>query len=941
MKLFASYLISLVFLGLSVAGVARERVDLEALTGEESWGCRKAHPAVVNPVVGQTTGHVISLCGEWDFTTFEREGRDENPQRNGIWGKFYCGENWKHARKIVVPGCWEAQGVGKPEMGHSWDAKWDDEPKPLRHVYMGSGWYLRRAAIPSSWAGKRVWLKIGGIRALGHVWVNDRQVAIVNNFCGTYKFEVTDLVCPGGEVKVVIEADNRPPSRKGQMSALHRWGGVYRGVEFEATPQTYVDDVWIRGDFDRRCAQVEVEVVGEQRNDSLSLRATIEDETKEIALRSAPAPSAYTLEIPLRNFRPWSPEHPNLYTGVIELVSNGVVVQMRRERFGVRKLEVRGKDLHLNGKPFFIRGFGDVFVYPLTGHSPADVDVHRRHFEVARKAGFNFVRLHTHCELPEYFEAADELGILIEAELPYYSDVTTEGFAFDPRRDVAELWRNYRRHPSFAVYSMGNEGSFGPDLDRALHQYVKGMDPDRLKINQDCHAPEINPPESSDYLGGPITIWKRGSYNPDRPFVSHEYLNVCVKLDSRLEKDFTGVWQVPYSRAQRAAWLAKFGLGLGWGDRLQDAQHALQGLWQKRGIESARTDPYCDGFIDWTIHDDVVWNSKVDTYGAQGIFDPFWRQKRGGLSATDLAVFNSCEGVFADFPEDRRCFASGETLSLPLRFAHYGDEPIAEARVKWALSADGLKLADGSVAAGRQELGAAREIGVAQIAVPTLQKPVRATLQLEVVGSAAFNRYDLWLFPTRGVRSEPTLAVADELAAALKGRYADTLPASRAVEADVVLAPYGSPLAKEALARGQKVITLEGCDGKANVSLGWWWMGGQVGTAFRNHAAFGTFPHQGILNELFFRILKPGRKLPFQGLSEDDMLAVGEGGDACYLYLGQAKVGAGSLLMSFGLDVLDGTCEGAALLDRLIDYAKSTAFAPCSFLKVTDGGSTP
>ena len=163
-----------------------------------------------------------------------------------------------------------------------------------------------------------------------------------------------------------------------------------------------------------------------------------------------------------------------------------------------------------------------------------------------------------------------------------------------------------------------------------------------------------------------------------------------------------------------------------------------------------------------------------------------------------LSRFNSCEGVFADFPEDRRCFASGETLSLPLRFAHYGDEPIAEARVKWALSADGLKLADGSVAAGRQELGAAREIGVAQIAVPTLQKPVRATLQLEVVGSAAFNRYDLWLLPTRGVRSEPTLAVADELAAALKGRYADTLPASRAVEADVVLAPYGSPLASVA-----------------------------------------------------------------------------------------------------------------------------------------------
>ena len=116
----------------------------------------------------------------------------------------------------------------------------------------------------------------------------------------------------------------------------------------------------------------------------------------------------------------------------------------------------------------------------------------QRHLAVARKAGFNFVRLHTHCELPEYFEAADELGIMIQAELPYYSDVPTEHFTFDPKRDVTELWRNYRRHPSLAVYSMGNEGSFGPALDKALHRYVKRMDPDRLKINQDCHVAKIN-----------------------------------------------------------------------------------------------------------------------------------------------------------------------------------------------------------------------------------------------------------------------------------------------------------------------------------------------------------------------------------------------------------------------------------------------------------------
>ena len=58
-------------------------------------------------------------------------------------------------------------------------------------------------------------------------------------------------------------------------------------------------------------------------------------------------------------------------------MENGQVVHTRRERFGVRKLEVRGKEFYLNGKPFYVRGFGDDHVYPITGITPPDRDLHR------------------------------------------------------------------------------------------------------------------------------------------------------------------------------------------------------------------------------------------------------------------------------------------------------------------------------------------------------------------------------------------------------------------------------------------------------------------------------------------------------------------------------------------------------------------------------------
>ena len=869
-----------------------------------TWGGRPVHPAVVNPVTGSDPAWVISLRGEWQFS----KPLKDLPNRNGIWGNFNARQEWAEARPMSVPSCWEAQGVGEPGPGVSWDPQWDECAKPIRHKYMGEGWYRRTVMIPASWKDRRVWLKVGGVKSVGWIWVNDVQVALVDSYCGTEKYEITDLVRPGEAAKIVVDVDNRKPSRKGLMSIVHRWGGIYRDIELEATPQVFVDDAWVRGDFDKRSVCVNVTVGGEvekrggggQRNGSLSLRATVEGETIEIPLSYSTSISTSTsslhLEVPLRNFRPWSPEHPNLYTAKVELVEGGRVVQTRLERFGVRKLEVCGKEFRLNGKPFYVRGFGDDFVYPLTGLSPADRDVHRAHLRRARAAGFNAVRLHTHCEVPEYFEAADELGLLIQVELPYYSDVPCEGFAFDPKRDVTELWRNYRRHPSFAVYSMGNEGSYGKVLDERLHRYVKAMDPDRLKINQDAHRLEINRPECADFAGGPTREWPRGTYDPDRPFVTHEYLNLCVKSDSRDEAKYVGAWLPPATRKSRGEWLAKFGLGLDWGDRLQDAQHALQGVWQKRGIEAARLDPFCDGYSFWTLVDVVVWNARANAYSAQGLFNPFWETKRGGRSPESFAAFNSPSCVLVDFCPTQSVFVAGESFRADVFLAHYGDDPLVDAKATWSLSVGGDALASGVVPVGDQPLGAVRKVASVPVTVPSVSRPSKAVFAVDVGGIR--NSWDVWLFP-----KGPTLA---EIRA-------------KASRAGVVIAASGSPEAKAALAAGRPLVTVDGVGGAPNVSLGWWWMGAQVGTAIRPHRALGDFPHEGVLTPLWFRLLKKGAELPVPGIRPDDMIVVGEGGDKCYLYLCERTVGKSRVMECHGLDLLSDLPEGNCLLAALVE----------------------
>jgi hypothetical protein len=107
-----------------------------------------------------------------------------------------------------------------------------------------------------------------------------------------------------------------------------------------------------------------------------------------------------------------------------------------------------------------------------------------------------------------------------------------------------------------------------------------------------------------------------------------------------------------------------------------------------------------------------------------------------------------------------------------------------------------------------------------------------------------------------------------------------------------------------------------------------------VGTAFAKHPALGDFSHDGYLSPLMFRILKEGKPLPFAGISPEDMIVVGEGGDGYFLYAGQARSGNGRVLMTFGLDLLSGTPEGTCLLDGMIRYVRSDDFNPKDIVKL-------
>ncbi len=900
------------------------------LSGVDTWGGRKAWPAVVNPAVRSPHQDVVSLRGEWEFVT-----QGVAPSRHPEWRAFYA-RPWPGSRAIQVPGCWEAQGVGEPGMGSSWDCKWDHCAKPLRAVYLGEAWYRRTVPIPAAWRGKRVWLKVGGVRAQGWFWVNGRTVAWVDNYCATCKYDITDLVQAGTQAVVVAAVNNAVPSRKGLFSSTHRFGGLYRDLELEATPDTRIDDAWVRGDFDGQTAEVHAVVARATETGGLGnpvLRVAIRTADGRVAgsgsqpvlLPTGPGCVEVTCRAPLAPFRPWSPESPALYHAELTLCDGDTPVHGWTERFGVRKIEVRGDRFFLNNKPFFVRGFGDDFVYPLTLVSPASREEHLRHLGRARTAGFNYARLHTHCEVPEYFEAADEAGIMIQPELPYYGDYPTEAFAFDPIRDLNELHQHYRRHVSFTTYCTGNEGLLGSPLDEEIYTRAKALDPDRLAIHQDGGH---NTAKNSDFRTGPVNVWKPGSFACEAPFVAHEYLNLSVKQDPRLEPRFSGVLMPPVTRAARDGGLAAAGLDPRWGDACQDAAHALQRHYQKRGIEAARRDPACDGYHFWTIVDVVVEQGK--TYSAQGLFDAFWETKSGGATPEAFRLFNGPTALLLETAPETPIAISGDVVKATFWIAHYGEEPLAKARLRWTLRAGSNVLARGDCDGGEVALGSTRVLAETSVAVPEVARPVHAVLEAALAGGQARNEWDFWIFPARAKQDGKGIAVSPALLPSLQGLYAGLVASDSpgAEPAEVLITRAGASDVAPALAAGKRVILIHGADGRPNVSLGWWSMGSQVGTAFARHPALGDFPHDGHLSPLAFRILKQGCALPLAGMRPEEMFVVGEGRDGFYLYAGEALSGKGRVLMTFGLDLLSGTPEGTCLLDGMIRYVRSDLFHP-------------
>ncbi|MFN7993462.1 MAG: glycoside hydrolase family 2 TIM barrel-domain containing protein [Bryobacteraceae bacterium] len=855
----------------------------------------------------------MDLNGEWEFRTDSESG---------------------FSRSIRVPGNWQAQGVGASS-------------GILRSDYAGTGWYRRRVTIPESWKGKRIVLRIGGALRITELLVDGKPSGRHEGMSAPFELDVTSPMRGGGEHTILLKVSNpgdlpgespdkqRASRPTGMLNYIGNWGGIYGPVELEAMAPVWIGDLWVRSDIGKSAAKFGMRVHnaehkafrGEVHITSGGFRAN--------APVSVPAggSSEVSVGVSMPGAALWSPDHPDLHTASIEVFGDGAVRDSLEQRFGLREITTEGNRLLLNGKPLYLRGFGDDNVEVLTGTPPASKEIYLQRLKLARSFGFNAVRFHSMTPVREYFEAADEVGILVMAELPVAYTQYLLPFKDFISRELNDLALAHRNHPSWLSLALGNEFNLRwlkDDAERRefqaavtdLYKQAKSLMPDRPILSNDGLNLE------------PTDMVSAERPAPNHPTVRHEFGSYyCTLPDPGLIREFTGV-MIPAWLEAKANWIETNRLNAVYPVYLRNSQKLVQ-LGRKFEIERARKDPGITGYEHWLIVDYPGGTGEGDSW-EEGWFDYFWRPK--GITPEQGREINSAVLPLIDAEPGERTLWSDTGKEVQLLVSNYGEGAIHGGKAWWKLNSDGRTVAESGLGPVDAPLGQISKAGTIGIRDMAGAEPRKLELAVSVDGHE--NHWDFWSFPRKALLRQANSPIATKAAWSGVSKYFPFVETGAGSPKDggLWITPELDSTTVDFLRQGGRVwLALE----KAAKTSFFPASGGALGTVIQDHAALRGFPHDDFCDLQFHALMLGAAPFSVDSLPDVTPIVSGIRTKAGFLaktkdlgrvgYIFEAKVGKGKLLVTslrIGSQLNDAHPEAVFLCDRLLRYCDSPDFHP-------------
>lgn len=377
---------------------------------------------------------------------------------------FFCsdGMNSGEWSTIEVPSQWEQQGFGSYTYGRFY---LDKSAVPSSET----GTYRYSFSVPDEWNDRSVKIVFEGSMTDTDVRINGMSAGKVHRGGFTeFSYDVSDILVYGDTLNV-IEVNVSKESENASVNAAERradwwlFGGIYRPVYLESSPEVHIDRIAMDAGADGRLAttlftsmhkgkgaSVEIEVAPAGGGDPLGKQ------------RVALSGDSSTFVTNWTGVIPWDVEHPNLYDVTFTLVdAEGRSVHSVTETTGFRDIEFREKDgFYLNGTKLLLKGVNRHCFHPQTGRTVSRAQSLEDALLI-KEMNMNAVRSHYPPDR-DFLEICDSIGLLYLDELPGWHDAYDTEVGLDLLREFIARDVN---HPSVIIWSNGNEGGWNRNLD--------------------------------------------------------------------------------------------------------------------------------------------------------------------------------------------------------------------------------------------------------------------------------------------------------------------------------------------------------------------------------------------------------------------------------------------------------------------------------------------
>ncbi|MBR1496593.1 MAG: beta-galactosidase [Oscillospiraceae bacterium] len=446
--------------------------------------------------------------------------------------------------RVTLPHSWNAVDGHDDHSIHVPTKDWslgELNGEPESRYDRGSYWYFRKFDTPRQpLPGGRVYVEVPAAGQQAAVYVNGQKAAEHLGGYSRFRADVTALCRPeGGENVLAIHVSNAYRSDVyPQHADFTFYGGLYRGVNLLSVPAAHFDL-----DYCGTCGLAATPRVGEDGAAELALQsyvtgadgsfsvyyAVADMEGREVAGALRPVGNtALTLDIPDPQL--WSPDSPYLYTVTAYLLWNNEVRDEVSARIGFRRFACSPSEgFILNGKPTPLRGVCRHQDRLYTGNA-LTAEQHREDAKIIRELGANTVRLAHYQHAEDFYDACDELGLVVWAEIPFITIMNEDPAAHENcMSQMRELILQNYNHPCICFWGLSNEVLLGGKLSerlienhRELNALAKKLDPTRLTTiahvtmtPEDCGLHDVTDVEAYNHYFG----WYVGKREDNGPWL--------------------------------------------------------------------------------------------------------------------------------------------------------------------------------------------------------------------------------------------------------------------------------------------------------------------------------------------------------------------------------------------------------------------------------------